>query len=430
MSLRVKLVLALLLTGLAAVLTVGGVAYGELHRKFASLQAQQARQHFRAQVAAYLAQGGGWQPGRHGRELGEFIARQSRGEPDPRQEPRRPPPPREHGGRPPEEPGGRPQFRFILTDGDYRVLMGAGIYRDGEALPPAARAHAEPVEVDGRVQAYVSTEGVLSPGPQDQAYLAIMREALFYGAAGALALALLLGLLLGQGLSAPLRRLTGAVRAMRSGDLRQRVAPGGGAEVRSLALAFNEMSEALASSHEALRASHATISAQAVQLQELSLRDPLTGLHNRRHFDVTLGTLFEQSRRHGHALSLVVADIDWFKRINDHHSHAMGDAVLRQVAELMRTHLRASDLLARWGGEEFVIALPETPLPAAAALCEKLRTLIEQFPWSQLAADLRVTVSLGLSAEPALGSAAAMLAQADARLYQAKQSGRNRVVFA
>lgn len=429
MSLRVKLVLALLLTGLAAVLTVGGVAYHALQSKFASMQAHQAREHFRANVAEYLAQRGGWQPGEHGRELGDFIAQQGVGRGQRREPPRRPPEPGERQGGPREERGGRPQFRFILTDGDYRVLMGAGIYRDGELLPEAARAQAEPVEVYGRVQAYVSTEGVLSPGPEDEAYLAIMRQALCYGAGGALGLALLLGLLLGQGLSAPLRRLTDAVQAMRGGDLRQRVAPGGGLEVRSLALAFNEMSEALASSHEALHASHTTISAQAAQLQELSLRDALTGLHNRRHFDATLGPLYEQSRRHGHALSLVVADIDWFKRINDRYSHAMGDVVLRQVAELMRTHLRASDLLARWGGEEFVIALPETSLPAAAALCEKLRALVAQFPWEQLAEGLQVTLSMGLSAEMEPGTAEAMLARADARLYAAKAAGRNRVVF-
>ncbi len=448
MSLRLKLVLALLLSGLTAVLAVGGVAYLELHRKFASLQARQALASFRSEVQEYLKTHQGRWPadGDMSEFLGALMDRERRRHAvavaiAPQELPDRaqPPPPPGPGSRPGAQameptPGGpvrpEPFYRFVLTDADYLVLLGAGRYDQGRPLPPPGRALAEPVSLDGRTVAYVSIEGALAPGPEDEAYLRIMRQALLYGGLGALALLLLLGLLLGQGLSADLRRLTTAVRGMQAGALRQRVLVRGGGEVAALSAAFNGMSEALASGAEALRASHATITQQAAQLRELSLRDALTGLYNRRHFDAALPQLFELSCRHDHALTVVVADIDHFKRINDGHSHAVGDAVLRQVAQLLRDQLRASDLLARWGGEEFVIALPETPLAAAAALCEKLRQSVAAHDWSAFAPDLQVSLSFGLCAELQAGSAAAMLARADAQLYRAKQGGRNRVCHA
>ncbi|WP_083749095.1 GGDEF domain-containing protein, partial [Pelomonas sp. KK5] len=330
-----------------------------------------------------------------------------------------------------EGSGGRPPpFRFILSDSDYRVVMGAGVYENGEPLPESARHGLLPVKVGGEVRAYVSTEGVLSPGPDDLAYMDTMRQALWWGVGVAALLALALGALLGEGLSARLRRLTVAVQAMRAGDLRQRVAIAGRDEVALLGQAFNAMSEQLASSHESLETSNATILAQAEQMKELSIRDALTGLYNRRHFDEAVQQLYRQAVRHGRPLSVVVSDIDWFKKINDGFSHAVGDTVLRQVAEILTAQLRASDLLARYGGEEFVIALPETGKPAAAALCDKLRAAIAHFPWSEIAPGLNVTMSFGVSAEMAEGSPEAMLNGADTQLYRAKESGRNQVCLA
>lgn len=431
-------------TGLASVALVGGVADLLLHRKFESVQARQATRHFRARVAEYLQRYGAWDPERPAQRFREFMDEANAADP-PRGAPpfrqglasrgansdgpeawRRGPP----GGPGEGPPGGEPRFRFILTDGDYRVLLGAGIYRDGDVLPEDKRDLAVPVVVDGRTLAYVSTEGVLSPGPDDQAYAEAMHHALWYGVAAAAALALLLGVFLGDRLSASLRRLTAAVQAMRDGDLRQRVPVAGGGEVATLAQAFNRMSAKLAEEHESLQASNRTIREQAARLQELSIRDGLTELYNRRHFDECVRLLFDQSKRHGQPLTLVVADIDWFKQINDRHSHATGDSVLRQVAAILRAHVRASDLLARYGGEEFVIALPQTALPMAAALCDRLRAAIEQFGWSQIAPGLRVTMSMGLCADLDAASVQAMLQRADRMLYRAKEEGRNRVCFA
>ncbi|MGM9515337.1 diguanylate cyclase [Roseateles sp. DB2] len=474
LSLRLQLILALMLAGLAVVVTVGGVAYLELQRKFSSRAAQQATAHFRAGVTSYLQAFGSFEAGEaQGVGLGDYLARQRgpeplapssededlrsrppEGAPEPFGPPRRgvPPGPRpDHGRppgpppdgrlpppgqgarwepRPPQAPSAHPPFRFILTDAQYRVLLGAGSYPRGEPLPEAQRALAEPVQVEGKVRAYVSTEGVLSPGQDDLAYLAAMRQALMVGALAATVLAALLGLALGTGLSARLRRLTQAVRRMHAGELLQRVDARGSAEIEALALAFNRMSEALARSDAELRASHATISMQARQLKELSIRDALTGLYNRRHFDESVRQMFEQSRLQRQDLTLVLADIDWFKRINDQYSHAVGDEVLRRVAALLERQLGAAHLLARYGGEEFVMALPGTPLQEAAAVCEQLRASVAAQDWSELAPRLQVSLSMGLAADLAAPSASALLEQADAQLYRAKDAGRNRVCHA
>ena len=479
MSLRIKLMLAMLLTGLSTVAMVGGLAYVGVTHKVDEIRRQQAAEHFYRNMRGYIQQYGSWQAAsraegfdsyaqrmdrqRHEQALaaGETLQGQPpegaaprddgppRGDgppwddgPPPRGQPEDgprgegPPPPREAGpdGQRPPPPRGpgrnEPPFHFIVADENFRVLLGAGAYRPGELLPASARKNAQPIEVNGHVSAYVSPEGVFTPSKQEQQYLAAMRDALVAGAAAAIALALLLGVLLSQGLSRTLSRLTQAVRAMHRGSLLQRVPVQGKDEIATLAMAFNDMSEKLARSHEELNQSHQTILAQAEQLRELSVRDALTNLYNRRHFDEQATTLFNSAVRHKRPLSLVIGDIDFFKRINDQFSHATGDAVLRQVGEILRSHMRLSDLVARYGGEEFVIALPETGLPQAAALCDKLRNMIEGFPWHQVHPDLKVTMSMGVYADLAAGTAEAMLQKADALLYRAKETGRNRVCFA
>jgi len=466
MSLRTKFMLALLLTGLAAVAMVGGLAYIGMTRKVDLIRREQAMEHFYTAASAYLQQYGSWQgsPGKQG--FDEFMHSRERSGPPPssdgaQSEERRPPPeedrgpqgeergpqgdergPRDDGRGPPRGEGdgerrppppgrrGEPPYRFILADQDYKVVLGGGVYHPGEALPEAARKDARAVTVNGRVAAYVSPEGVITPSKQELQYLAAMRDALWLGVGGAAVLAVALGLLLSRGLGRTLGHLTKAVRAMHGGSLLQRVPVEGKDEVAELAIAFNDMSEKLARTHQELQESHQTILQQAEQMRELSVRDALTKLHNRRHFDEQASTLFSHAVRHKRPLSVVIGDIDFFKKINDNFSHATGDAVLRQVGEILRSHMRLSDLVARYGGEEFVIAFPETELPQAAALCDKLRGIIESFPWHQVHPDLKVTMSMGVYADLAAGTAEAMLQKADALLYRAKETGRNRVCFA
>jgi diguanylate cyclase (GGDEF)-like protein len=170
-----------------------------------------------------------------------------------------------------------------------------------------------------------------------------------------------------------------------------------------------------------------TIRDQADLLKELSIRDGLTQLFNRRHFDEQLAKEMARSLRYEQSLSVMIGDIDHFKKINDRFSHAMGDEVLRHVSRLLQSNTRETDIVARYGGEEFVIALPQTTLAQAVVLCEKLRCCIENHPWHGLHSDLKVTMSMGLNDNLHLGGFDKMVAAADEKLYLAKTGGRNRV---
>ena len=167
---------------------------------------------------------------------------------------------------------------------------------------------------------------------------------------------------------------------------------------------------------------------QAEEMERLSREDVLTGLFNRRHVDAALALEWERASRFGRDLSVAIADVDQFKAVNDRFSHAVGDEVLRRVGEILRGRTRAVDVAGRWGGEEFVLLLVETPPERAAGLCEQLRAAVEAHDWSAVAPGLAVTLSLGVAGNGEAADPAALLAAADARLYQAKRAGRNRVV--
>ena len=163
------------------------------------------------------------------------------------------------------------------------------------------------------------------------------------------------------------------------------------------------------------------------ELERLSQEDPLTGLPNRRSFDLRLTTEIERARRYRHQLAVMVADIDNFKQVNDAHSHALGDAALQIVAELLDAATRSSDMVARYGGEEFVALFPETSLEQARALCETLRRSVEQYAWDGLAPGLNITLSIGLSALRPNDVPGQLLERADRLLYAAKLAGKNSV---
>lgn len=162
----------------------------------------------------------------------------------------------------------------------------------------------------------------------------------------------------------------------------------------------------------------------------LALQDELTGLSNRRNLQETLHQQRALAQRSGRDLSLLMIDIDFFKRINDTFGHLSGDKALRELADCIRSRLRAQDLAGRWGGEEFLVVLPDTDAPGAAALAEQLRQAVEQTRFEALdGRPMPFTVSIGLHALPASRgqSVDEMIGAADGALYQAKQNGRNRV---
>lgn len=169
------------------------------------------------------------------------------------------------------------------------------------------------------------------------------------------------------------------------------------------------------------------------RLRELSTSDRLTGLLNRGHFDDVLADELSRAERHGHSLAIAMLDVDHFKRFNDTHGHAAGDAALRAIADLFRRTMRQSDAVARYGGEEFVAFLPETTAPAAVAKFDELRRTMSQLeiamPRRTGGGGLHLTISAGVSSWPADGTTAdELIERADARLFEAKQLGRNRVV--
>lgn len=173
--------------------------------------------------------------------------------------------------------------------------------------------------------------------------------------------------------------------------------------------------------------------ASVQQTIELAITDDLTGLHNRRYLDNHLKLLMDRAAARGRPLSICITDIDRFKHINDTYGHDAGDEVLREFANRVRATVRGADLACRFGGEEFVIVMPDTTPEMAAIVAERLRLMVEGRAFAIPQADTvhPVTASLGISSLRAEGDTPeALLKRADMALYQAKNNGRNRVVAA
>jgi len=456
----VKFIAALLTTGLSSVLLVGFVAHERLLRKFDAMTLTRAAKNFRGDVASYWLTYGSWEEGLKAEPFPHFVGRRkaSLGEREPPPDPSLAmdtggaaeasaitpwhglsgePRPASSAGQPPSKAppgpplfgpppfGPPPPFRFVLFDPAGRILSPPP--ETGRGLRPEEWQHSVPIEVNGKIVAFASPAGIVNYSETDRAYFAAVNDAMTWGVATAALLATGLGLLLGNGLSRSLRKLTGAIDGLDDGVLAQEVKITTRDEVGTLAKAFNAMSSRLAASRAQLQAQNTTITQQAAQLREQAIRDPLTGLYNRRHFDERACALYDHAHRHAQPLAIALADIDTFKTINDAFSHAIGDAVLREMAALLRRHTRSSDIVARYGGEEFVLALPDSSLDEAIDCCERLRHAIAAHDWRGLHPALKVTISIGVSTNRSLGSIDAMLTDADHFLYQAKTYGRDRV---
>ncbi len=162
---------------------------------------------------------------------------------------------------------------------------------------------------------------------------------------------------------------------------------------------------------------------------ESAVTDQLTGLHNRRYIQGRLTRFVARARAHDEALSLMLCDIDHFKSINDTWGHDAGDEVLREFAKRLLAHMRAMDLACRWGGEEFLVVLPEASASAAVQAAERFRAAVAEAPFRVAHADraIPVTVSAGISEIVADDTPESLIRRADEALYAAKQGGRNRV---
>lgn len=170
------------------------------------------------------------------------------------------------------------------------------------------------------------------------------------------------------------------------------------------------------------------VQALQTQLREQAIRDPLTGLYNRRYLDETLGRELIRAERLGHPLGVIMGDLDRFKAVNDRYGHPAGDEVLRVFGGLLQHAARGSDICCRYGGEEFLLALFDTALPDVLKRAEQLRAAFAATPVLCGTSAIRLTASFGVAVFPEHGrTGAALIAAADAALYVAKDAGRNRV---
>jgi diguanylate cyclase (GGDEF)-like protein len=458
LSLRTKFTLALLVVGLSSALLVGLVARIILLQRFNQIELAQSFQRFQANVVDYIQTYGSWDDAVRAEDFGVFARRRNRALGPPGNDGGALPPPgvapprflMPPGGRPgvppdggrPGRPGGPPPggpprpggpgpqgapggpFRFLLLEeGTDRVLIGPEEFRAGAPIPDEMRESAMPIQVDGRVVARAIPFGQPNLTPFDLSYLSAMQNAMLYGVGAAALLAVVLGFGIGARLSRRLRRVTTAIAGISNGQLYQHLDEGPADEIGAMAAVFNQMSKEMWESRQ-------RIERQTVMLRELSVRDELTGLHNRRHFDEQAATAFAHARRYHRPLTAMMCDIDHFKAINDRFTHVVGDAVLRAVAGILKAETRSSDIVARYGGEEFAVVFTEGRAAEAMAFAERIRARVEAYSWREISPDLQVTISIGLDGSPARTSVADMLAAADQRLYEAKHAGRNRVVAA
>ena len=256
---------------------------------------------------------------------------------------------------------------------------------------------------------------VVAAIPSDEVYgqLVRMRVVTLSIVLGTLLVAAVLGYALGLIIVRPLDRLASAASKVAAGDLEVDLVGTKGGEVGYLTEVFRDMV--------------AHLRASRVELERVSVTDPLTGLDNRRRMIETLQNEVLRSRRLEHVFSVVMADVDHFKEYNDQHGHPAGDEALKCVATVLREALRDVDSVARYGGEEFFVVMPETSADEAVDLAKRVRARLAK----QLPPAGAVTLSFGVASYPVNGlNGEALIDAADQALYEAKNGGRDRIVVA
>ncbi|MFP4619402.1 MAG: diguanylate cyclase [Spirochaetaceae bacterium] len=246
-----------------------------------------------------------------------------------------------------------------------------------------------------------------------------------------IALSLLIGQIisrmLGNKIIAPLKTLEQRVKAIASGSSPVHYPDGTDtpsvsqySEIDSITKDIEKLAE------NSLFQKNQELEAKNELLERLSQTDYLTGLLNRRKMYEELEKEYQRSNRYNSTFSVIIVDIDWFKSVNDTHGHDAGDKVLEEVSNILKSMLRSTDSLARWGGEEFLVLCPRTNLEGSAAIAQKIKAAIEKNSFS---VPSEITISAGTSEYESGLSLEDLIIKADNKLYQAKSQGRNRVVF-
>jgi len=185
--------------------------------------------------------------------------------------------------------------------------------------------------------------------------------------------------------------------------------------------------ESMQKSLESLQHTNQELQKNLVELSQLASTDKLTGAWNRRRLEEALVSEMDRLKRYDHPLSMLILDIDFFKKVNDVYGHIVGDQVLVTLAKVLQSNLRASDTLTRWGGEEFVVLCPDTILGTVTMLAERLRENVAKAPFSEVG---QVTISVGVAECMVDEAWEDWFKRADAALYRAKEGGRNQVQIA
>ncbi|HUX25062.1 MAG TPA: diguanylate cyclase [Burkholderiales bacterium] len=316
----------------------------------------------------------------------------------------------------------RASIEFARTEWTQALPLGEQLLRLPDPVANAAAARGMKrfdAHIDRAVSALDEAHDLPRVIDQSRTRAGTARTRALWTTYAAFVLAAMVSLFAGATLARPLLAGLGAIdkatALLAAGDLSARAVLDGTDELGQLALAFNTMAEKLEKNEAALR--------------ELATHDGLTALYNHHTFYVLLGDELARAQRFNRPLSLLLLDIDHFKRVNDTHGHQAGDAVLKGLSELLGREARAIDRVCRYGGEEFTVILPETDLEAAALIAERLRASVEAQPFDvEAGAPLRITVSIGVASWPLQGEGVdTLVAAADTALYAAKRSGRNRI---
>jgi len=182
------------------------------------------------------------------------------------------------------------------------------------------------------------------------------------------------------------------------------------------------------SHQDELRIKNRQLEDMLTRVESLAIIDSLTGLFNRRRFESILSNEFKRASRYGNPLSCMMIDVDHFKQVNDIHGHQTGDAVLREVAQVIQASIREVDSPARWGGEEFVVLSPNTPKENAKLAAARILNAVAKHTFPELKGK-QLTVSIGLAGipDPSIDTQDKLLHAADLAMYEAKKNGRNRI---
>lgn len=305
---------------------------------------------------------------------------------------------------------------FSLTDMNRNKIWGLPNYNVGDFIPYMDLNKYLPIKINNQAVAYIA---FIAPPPLEkdkEAFLAFIRTLMRIGFGLAFCVALVSGAITSLNITRSLSYLTKMAENLAIEGISGQRIEGINTrdEVERLADVFNEMSLELDISHK--------------KIKELAIRDGLTGLYNRRFFMEQAKNIVHNSHRYNHIMTLVLGDVDFFKKVNDNFSHTVGDSVLIQVSSILLNNLREADIIARYGGEEFIIILPETDSANSIEIIERLRFLIETYDWEGIAENLKITMSFGLCTKLSPESCQDMIELADKNLYIAKDSGRNRVI--